>query len=1049
MATVLRHTAHTLRFFHSHTPRLCVVVVRLTFVIWVVLASTGSAFAASCLWTGKGDSNRWSSKGNWANCSDGVPKSKDNVEFPGGALRPVNENDIPSLILGSFTISGSGEGNTQYDISGVGITVTGVVRVAQPVPTVAADAIGSFIRAPIVMAGKGIIVGTDAVLSLTGVLSADGKAYIGKAGTGTLVLFNPQNMWTTMEVNEGTLRLGAAGVLPDAADLYLKGTVALELNGFSETIGSLTGTTAANIRLGAATLTIRQTVDSVFAGSISGTGGIVKNGSASLTFSYQPAPPAPASIDASLAVPANTYTGVTTVNDGILALNKTDSVTAIAGPVVINSGGYLRTLAVEQIADTARVTVMARGTLDISKYYETIGSLTGNGQVTVGTGRIIIGADNTSTTWSGEISGARGVAEDSPEASHRIVKVGTGDLILAGNNTPGLQTVVKDGWLVVNGRLNGTGVLVNGGRLSGMGTIFDNEVKIKAVGDSSLMVATGAVSPGHEIAGILHADVATFRTGELRIQLRGLEAGAGYSQLDLLTGLSLGEGARLAVDRGNFAPRKGSSFTVVNIGGPKVVEGTFMGLPEGGPLMVGGQRFSITYKGGQGANDVVLTAVDDPPAITYFLSEGATGSFFDEDVLIANPHDEPAPVTLTFSKENGEQVTATRTVPARSHATVRVDAIAGLESTVSSARVRSDRGTPLLVERTMFWNGDNHSGHTGSSVDQPSTQWFFAEGSQGFFDTFILVINPNTIATDVTFTYFLENERPVVKTVTLGPSTRFTVHAGQVPELMNKSFGISVEAKEPIMAERAMYFGSTPTRFWSGGHESAGVTSASTDWFLAEGATGAFFDTFVLLSNPQKTPAQVTVRYLLDTGETVTVPKTIAGNARLTTNIEAEDDVRLRNAAVSTVITSDVPIIAERSMYWPGAAKPWGEGHNSFGVVRPDTHWGLAEGRVGGPLNFHTFILLANPQSTAADVTVTFLRENAAPIVKTYTVPATSRFNIDTAGVDGLRDESFGALITVTNSVRIIVERSMYWDQGGLPFSGGTNATGISLSEKP
>jgi len=64
--------------------------------------------------------------------------------------------------------------------------------------------------------------------------------------------------------------------------------------------------------------------------------------------------------------------------------------------------------------------------------------------------------------------------------------------------------------------------------------------------------------------------------------------------------------------------------------------------------------------------------------------------------------------------------------------------------------------------------------------------------------------------------------------------------------------------------------------------------------------------------------------------------------------------VRLHNAAVSTVVTSDVPIIAERSMYWPGAAVPWGEGHNSFGVVDAGTSWGLAEGRVGGPLNFHT-----------------------------------------------------------------------------------------------
>ena len=31
------------------------------------------------------------------------------------------------------------------------------------------------------------------------------------------------------------------------------------------------------------------------------------------------------------------------------------------------------------------------------------------------------------------------------------------------------------------------------------------------------------------------------------------------------------------------------------------------------------------------------------PALTYFLAEGATGSFFDTDILIANPHDSSIP----------------------------------------------------------------------------------------------------------------------------------------------------------------------------------------------------------------------------------------------------------------------------------------------------------------------------------------------------------------------------------------------------------------------
>jgi len=171
----------------------------------------------------------------------------------------------------------------------------------------------------------------------------------------------------------------------------------------------------------------------------------------------------------------------------------------------------------------------------------------------------------------------------------------------------------------------------------------------------------------------------------------------------------------------------------------------------------------------------------------------------------------------------------------------------------------------------------------------------------------------------------------------------------------------------------------------------------------------------------------------------------VPAHARLTTNIETEDDPRLHNAAVSTVVTADQPIIAERSMYWPGAAVPWGEGHNSFGVVDAGLHWGLAEGRTGGALNFHTYILLANPQSIAAQVTATFLRDSGAAVTKTFTVPPTSRFTIDSAAIPELQNASFGADITVTNDAPIIVERSMYWDSNGFQFSGGTNATASRL----
>jgi hypothetical protein len=191
--------------------------------------------------------------------------------------------------------------------------------------------------------------------------------------------------------------------------------------------------------------------------------------------------------------------------------------------------------------------------------------------------------------------------------------------------------------------------------------------------------------------------------------------------------------------------------------------------------------------------------------------------------------------------------------------------------------------------------------------------------------------------------------------------------------------------------------------------------------------------------------------YLLDTGEVITAPVTIAANQRLTINPEASPgvgapDARLQDAQFAISITSDAPIVAERSMYWSGKAQPWGEGHSSPGLVAPALAWDLAEGRVGGAQEFHTYILVSNPQSAAADLTVTYLRETGAPIVKTYSVPATARLTIDVNAVPELADQNVGARVAVTNDKPVIVERSMYWNSGGIFWAGGSNGMGIPVA---
>jgi hypothetical protein len=116
-------------------------------------------------------------------------------------------------------------------------------------------------------------------------------------------------------------------------------------------------------------------------------------------------------------------------------------------------------------------------------------------------------------------------------------------------------------------------------------------------------------------------------------------------------------------------------------------------------------------------------------------------------------------------------------------------------------------------------------------------------------------------------------------------------------------------------------------------------------------------------------------------------------------------------------------------------------------VTETATRWGLAEGRVGGANGDQTYILLANPGTTDAEVTLTFLRSNGTTIVKTFTVPATSRFNVAVNGPDShvpeLTNEWFGTVIDSTQP--IVVERSVYSNAGDVMWAAGSNATATRL----
>ena len=457
-------------------------------------------------------------------------------------------------------------------------------------------------------------------------------------------------------------------------------------------------------------------------------------------------------------------------------------------------------------------------------------------------------------------------------------------------------------------------------------------------------------------------------------------------------------------------------------------------------LRPGYNLFHVEVRDAQGESADAHLEIWRPSEETLLFAEGATGSFFDTELAFANPQAIDVPVTIEFLREDGTVVPHTFTLAAERRATLNLESVPGLEATATATVVRT--AYPIMAERTMRWDATGYGAHTEKASPRLSSRWYFAEGSQGFFFTYLQLLNPHASDNEVTVRFLLEQEPPVTKIFTLGPRSRFTVDAGSIPELRDRSFGIEVRFAQTGLAERAMYFGLDP--LWKAGHAAAGVSAPAQTWFLAEGATGPFFETFVLVANPSNEAADVTMRFLPENGTPVTRTKQIPAGGRLTVNIEQEHP-SLANAAVATRVDSTTGVVVERSQYWPWTPDQWYEAHANAASSSEGMHWGLAEGRVGGPDGYQTYIQLANSRTQTAVVTIRFLRESGPPLIKQFTVPPNSRYTVDAGGVLGseMTDGVFGA--DIRSTVPITVERSMYASGSGPFWSSGTNASATSF----
>jgi Tol biopolymer transport system component len=436
---------------------------------------------------------------------------------------------------------------------------------------------------------------------------------------------------------------------------------------------------------------------------------------------------------------------------------------------------------------------------------------------------------------------------------------------------------------------------------------------------------------------------------------------------------------------------------------------------------------------------------------TRYFAEGVTNSFFQTRFALFNPASTPAIVWMRFLRDDGVTVTQAVNMPGRTRRTVLAEGVSGLGGRSFSTLIESD--VAVVVDRTVWWDASGYGAHSETSLASPAAQWFLAEGStSGPFALFYLLQNPQPTSVDVVVRYVRPLGLPFIeKTYTLPPASRTTIAVdGEAPELANTDVAAVITATAPIVVERAMYL-DRPGEPFGAGHGSAGVTVSATSWFFAEGATGSYFDLFLLLLNPSEQTARVDVRYFTSTGDTYLKGYTVLPNSRKTIWVDDEDipafGHALANVAVAMEVRSidAVPLVVERTMWWPDGN--WQEAHNVVGAIDRGPRWAIADGETGGDRAADMFILLANMSNVAGDVLVTVVDEDGASQAKIFTVNGSTRVNIHVLEEFSTSGRPFGVLIEALgpDPIPLVVERATYWDANGVTWAAGTSALATRL----
>lgn len=276
--------------------------------------------------------------------------------------------------------------------------------------------------------------------------------------------------------------------------------------------------------------------------AISGTGNLIKGDTGTLTLGG-----------------VNSYSGMTNINAGTLSSGAADV-----------------------IPNNSAVTVASGANWNLNNFNETVGSIAGEGNIALGSAALTAGGNNTSTTFSGVISG-----------TGSLTKEGTGTLTLSGVNTYSGETNINAGTVILTGSITSNTNIANAATLQGGGTITGTLSNAGNITPSYTNIPTNLTVIGNYIGqgGTFNTNVYAPTSGTPTAD-QLIISGNGHT--------SSGTSSINVIDKGGLgSPTTGNGIQVITAtNNATTASGTFS---LGGRVASGAFEYRL-FKGGQTAN---------------------------------------------------------------------------------------------------------------------------------------------------------------------------------------------------------------------------------------------------------------------------------------------------------------------------------------------------------------------------------------------------------------------------------------------------------------